>query len=59
MPKSRSFAEDEVFAIDDSDGGTESDSDPCDQCGCPREMHDDGTGECGVCGECRRFKEPS
>lgn len=48
--------DEDLVAIDDSDGGTESDSDLCDRCGCPREAHDDD-GAC-VCGDCAHFVDP-
>ncbi len=45
----------DAIRIDDDDGGTDSEYDPCDKCGCLRSEHYDG-GEC-ACGSCRRFKE--
>jgi hypothetical protein len=46
--------EEDAMRIDDDDGDTSSDVDPCDRCGCARSDHEEG--EC-YCGQCRRFKD--
>ena len=51
----KDFEEEEAYRIDDDDGGTESDFDPCDRCDCPRVAHD--ASGCQSCGKCKKFKE--
>lgn len=59
-PFEEAFEEEEAYHIDDDDGGTESDGDPCGRCDCPRSAHS-ATGcspDDGGCGKCRKFVEP-
>jgi len=48
--------DEEPSHIDDDDGGTDSDFDVCDRCGCIRAAHEAGTGgQCERCESCRAF----
>ena len=57
MPYDDDFEDEEAYHIDDDDGGTDSDADPCAKCDCLRESHEGGTGRCTRCGRCLKFEE--
>lgn len=49
--------DEEARHIDDDDGGTDSDFDVCDACGCVRAVHDGGDGQCSYCERCNTFRD--
>lgn len=52
-----SVLDEPTFHIEDDDGGTDADGDPCDRCDCIRSKHEGGKGPCD-CGRCKKYVDP-